>query len=66
MEVKKLFSVSARERNSCAGYSEVFVVAENTRKARKIGIDALESKGFIRRQHILDTDIYEAETEVYQ
>lgn len=65
MGVKKLFSVSARESNCWAGYSEVFVVAENTRQARRIGVNALEHKGIIDRKHILDTDIYEAENEVY-
>ena len=62
--MNKLFSVAAREVNGC-GYREVLVVATSIRQARIIGVSALESKGFIERRYILDTDIYEKESEVW-
>ena len=68
MTIKKLilFSVSAREKGRTWGYEEVLVVAENIREARVKGVLALEKKGLINRRDILDTDIYDKESEVYQ
>jgi len=65
--VKKtaLFCVSVRENYKNSGYSDVLVIAENIREARRIGVDACEKLGLIKRKFIKNTLVYKHESEVY-
>ena len=66
-KIKKqsLFCVSVRENYKNSGYSDVLVLAENIREARRIGVAACENLGLIKREFIRNTLIYKHETEVY-
>jgi len=62
---QSLFCVSVREKQKNSGYSDVLVIAENIREARKIGVDACEKLGLIKRELIKNTLVYKQESEVY-
>jgi len=62
---QSLFCVSVREKNSSAGYWDVLVIAENIKEARRLGVDACEKLGLIKREFIKNTLVYMQESEVY-
>jgi len=61
-----LFCVSVSEINHLNYYHDVLVVASNIREARRLGVDACESKGLINRESIRNTLVYKTEKEVFQ
>lgn len=63
---QSLFCVSVREKKQNSSYSDVLVIAENIREARRLGVDACEKLGLIKREFIKHTLVYKQESEVYQ
>ncbi len=62
---RSLFCVSVRENYKNSGYLDVLVIAKNIREARRIGVDACEKLGLIKREFIKNTLVYKHESEVY-
>lgn len=60
-----LFGVAVREKNS-GDYWDVLVVADSIREARRLGVDACEAQGLVKRTNIQNTLVFEKEAEVYQ
>ena len=67
MAVKKLsmFGVSVKDKHTGESW-EVDVVSNTVREARKIGVNAVEADGLVKRQNIKHTLVWEKVAEVWQ